>query len=53
MEELTLARSQGLELRNIWNRCLAIEGNRPDLRVVRRRGGWLSDSFAAAAHRLI
>lgn len=42
---------QGLDLRDIWERYLGVEGNHADLRVVHRTVAWLRDAFAAAAHR--
>jgi site-specific recombinase XerD len=42
---------QGLDLREIWDRYLAVEGNRTDLRIIRRTVTWLRDAFASAAHR--
>lgn len=42
---------QGLDLREIWDRYLAVEGTRSDLRVIRRTVAWLRDALAAAAHR--
>lgn len=42
---------QGLDLRETWDRYLAVEGIRTDLRVVKRTVEWLRNAFAAAAHR--
>jgi site-specific recombinase XerD len=42
---------QGLDLRDIWDRYLAVEGNRTDVRNVRKAVAWMRDAFAAAAHR--
>jgi site-specific recombinase XerD len=42
---------QGLDLRDIWDRYLAVEGSRTDVRHVRRAVAWMRDAFAAAAHR--
>lgn len=42
---------QGLDLRDTWDRYLAVEGSRTDVRNVRRAVAWMRDAFAAAAHR--
>lgn len=42
---------QGLDLRDTWDRYLAVEGSRTDVRNVRRAVTWMRDAFAAAAHR--
>lgn len=42
---------QGLNLRDTWDRYLAVEGSRTDVRNVRRAVAWMRDAFAAAAHR--
>ncbi|MFC5510477.1 phage integrase family protein [Massilia jejuensis] len=42
---------QGLDLRDTWERYLAVEGSRTDVRNVRRAVAWMRDAFAAAAHR--
>jgi site-specific recombinase XerD len=42
---------QGLPVRDMWDRYLAVEGSSGDLRVVRSTIQWMRDAFAAAARR--
>ncbi|NTB05867.1 phage integrase family protein [Agrobacterium tumefaciens] len=42
---------QGLDLREMWDRYLAVEGKRTDMRVIKRTVDWLRNAFAAAAYR--
>ena len=42
---------QGLDTDKSWDRYLRIEGERTDIRTVRRTIAWLRDEFAAAALR--
>ncbi|WP_051516946.1 phage integrase family protein [Herbaspirillum sp. RV1423] len=42
---------QGLDTGASWDRYLRIEGERSDIRTVRRTIAWLRDEFAAAAQR--
>jgi site-specific recombinase XerD len=42
---------QGLDVRQLWDRYLHVEGSADDLRVVRSTIRWIKDDFAAAARR--
>lgn len=42
---------QGIAVDQAWDRYLRLEGDRKDIRLVRRTNQWLKDEFAAAARR--